>query len=184
MDSLSQLAEMLETPERSLRRAVALGAIRARRPGPRRLRLVEGEAEYLRRHWKVLSRTRAALRTEPNVRMAVLAGSTARGDDRPDSDIDLVVDLRAQKPLDHMRLAMRLEEKLGRAVDVADLHRLRAEPLSLLQLLDEGRVLVDREGNWAELRRKRSALYKRAMRAYERQRKQGATALGEVAGEG
>lgn len=177
MNSLSQLAELLEAPERSLRRAVSLGAIRAKRPGPRRLRLAKGEVDYLRRHWQLLAGAREALRTEPNVRMAVLAGSTARGDDRPDSDIDFVVDLRTAKPLDHMRLAMRLEEKLGRSVDVADLGPLRGEPLSLLQLLDEGRVLVDREEQWATLRGQRATIQKRAKRAYERQRRQTAAVL-------
>ena len=179
MTEIAELAKAIGASERSLRRAVALGGIRARRPGPRRLRLAAGEAEYLVRHWKLLVETREALRTEPRVRVAVLAGSTARGDDRPGSDIDLVVDIEDEKPLDRMRLGMRLADKLGRAVDVASLRQLRDEPLSLLQLLDEGRVLVDREGRWPEMRSERPAVYKRAKRAYERRWRLTAAALAE-----
>jgi predicted nucleotidyltransferase len=141
--------------------------------------LAEGEKEYLLLHWKLLVETREALRTEPRVRVAVLAGSTARGDDRPGSDVDLVVDLEDEKPLDRMRLGMRVADKLGRSVDIASLPRLRDEPLSLLQLLDEGRVLVDREGRWPEMRSERPVVYKRAKRAYERQQRLAAVALGE-----
>jgi|GEM_PF-174225 len=46
-------------------------------------------------------------------------GSTARGDARPDSDIDLLVDLEAGRSLlDHVGLWQDLEELLGRRVDV------------------------------------------------------------------
>lgn len=133
--------------------------------------------EYLVRHWSLLTGMREALRTEPKVRVAILAGSTARGDDRPDSDIDLVVELREERPLDRMRLGMRLRGKLGRDVDVANLQDVREEPLSLLQVLDEGRVLIDREGVWPEMRDRRPAIYKRAKRAYRRQQQRTASSL-------
>jgi predicted nucleotidyltransferase len=180
VNELAQLAKTLGAPERTLRRAVALGGIRGRRLSSRRLRLAEGEVDYLLGHWALLAASREALRTEPHVRVAILAGSTARGDDRTDSDVDLVVDLIEEKPLDRMRLGMRLADKLERAVDVASLRDLRGDPLSLLQLLDEGRVLVDREGRWPELRAQRPAVHKRAKRAYLRQQQQTAATL-EVA---
>ena len=44
--------------------------------------------------WSLLSALRRALRTEPNVRLAVVYGSFARGDDVSDSDLDLLVSLR------------------------------------------------------------------------------------------
>ena len=48
-----------------------------------------------------------------------LFGSAARGDDRPDSDIDLLVDFDQGSSLfDLMRMARELEALLGRAVDV------------------------------------------------------------------
>lgn len=171
MGVIGDLALDLEAPERTLRRAIADGAIRSRRLSARRLRLVDGELDYLRTHWWLLARLREAMRTEPSVELAVLSGSMARGDDHAHSDVDLAVWLRGGMPLDRMRLGMRLEEKLGLAVDVADLKQAQeGDPLSLLQILDEGRVIVDRNGTWPQLRGQRSAVYKRAARAYLKQR--------------
>jgi hypothetical protein len=46
-------------------------------------------------------------------------GSVARGDDRPDSDIDLLVDFAPDSSLfDLMQMARELEELLGHPVDV------------------------------------------------------------------
>ena len=48
-----------------------------------------------------------------------LFGSAARGEDRPDSDIDLLVDFDEDSSLfDLMRMSRELEALLGRAVDV------------------------------------------------------------------
>jgi hypothetical protein len=48
-----------------------------------------------------------------------LFGSTARGEDRPDSDLDVLVDLESGRSLiDHVALKQDLEELLGREVDV------------------------------------------------------------------
>jgi uncharacterized protein len=48
-----------------------------------------------------------------------LFGSVARGDDRPDSDIDLLVDFSQDSSLfDLMRMSRELEELLGHRVDV------------------------------------------------------------------
>lgn len=171
MGPIGQLAEELGAPERTLRRAVAAGTIRSRRLSERRLRLPEGEPAYLREHWPLISELRGTLRTEQGIRTAILAGSMARGDDHPHSDIDLVVELASRNPLDRLRLAMKLEEGLGRAVDVADMRQVRSDPLSLLQVLDEGRVIVDRDEIWWELQEQRPAIHKRATRAFDRQRK-------------
>ena len=46
-------------------------------------------------------------------------GSVARGDPRPDSDLDLLVDLEAGRTLlDHVALRQDLAQLLGRPVDV------------------------------------------------------------------
>ena len=46
-------------------------------------------------------------------------GSVARGDDRPDSDIDFLVDVQGQWSLfDHIGLIQDLEDLLGRKVDL------------------------------------------------------------------
>ena len=48
-----------------------------------------------------------------------LFGSVARGDDRPDSDIDFLIDFNQDSSLfDLMRMARELEELLGHRVDV------------------------------------------------------------------
>jgi uncharacterized protein len=48
-----------------------------------------------------------------------LFGSVARGDDRPDSDIDFLVDVQRQWSLfDHIGLIQDLEDLLGRKVDL------------------------------------------------------------------
>jgi predicted nucleotidyltransferase len=48
-----------------------------------------------------------------------LFGSGARGEDRPDSDVDLLVDFDSDSSLfDLIRLTRELEELLGRPVDV------------------------------------------------------------------
>jgi predicted nucleotidyltransferase len=169
MGAIGHLADALGAPERSLRRAVDVGAIHSRRLSERRLRLASGELDYLRVHWQLLAELRDALRTEPRVRLAVLAGSMARGDDHALSDVDLVVDLHSEKALDRTRLAIRLEEKLGRTVDVANWQQVLEDPLSLLQVLDEGRPIVDRDGVWRELRTQRAAIRKRAARSHRRQ---------------
>ncbi len=178
MSAVQELAAGLGASERTLRRAVALGTVRSRRLSARRLRLADGEVGYLRSHWGLLAELRSALRTEQRVRLAVLFGSTARGDDDALSDIDLLVDFADEKPLDRLSLGIRLADKLGRGVDVASRKRAEeSDPFFLLQALDEGRVLIDRNGEWIKLRHRRPALYKRAMRSYRRQQERADEAL-------
>lgn len=163
---LPTLAADLGADERTLRRAARRGTLRCRRPGPRQLELDAGELDYLRSHWELLRELTQALRTERNVRLAVLYGSTARGDDRRDSDIDLLVDLRAPTPGATSALAARFERALGRHVDVADLGRVEKDaPLLLLYALDEGRVLIDRDMQWPELLARRGGVARAAQRA-------------------
>src|SRR5438270_4891112 len=94
MAVLQALARDLGADERTLRRAVRGGIVRARRLTPRTLSLPDVEIEYLRGHWSLLTALRAALRTERNVRLAVLFGSVARGTERAHSDLDVLVVLR------------------------------------------------------------------------------------------
>jgi hypothetical protein len=105
MGTLQELASDLGAQERTLRRAVAQGTLRANRTGPRRLELEHGEREYLRVHWPLLSALRRALRTEQRVRLAVLYGSIARGDEDEDSDLDLLVSLAEAEPLSLSRVS-------------------------------------------------------------------------------
>jgi uncharacterized protein len=67
-----------------------------------------------------------------------LFGSAARGDDRPGSDIDLLVDFDQGSSLfDLMRMARELEALFGRAVDVVSAGGLKSrDRLILAQSVD------------------------------------------------
>lgn len=181
MGTLQRLATDLKVDERTLRRAVAQGTVHCRRHGPRRVKLPPGEAEYLRDYWELLAGLKRALRTERDVRLAVLYGSMARGDADPGSDLDLLVALSADDPPAPARLAIRLGEVTDRDVDVARLDRIEATaPLLLARVLDEGRVIVDRDGVWASIHRRRRAIRARAQRSYRRQMREAAQAIAEL----
>jgi predicted nucleotidyltransferase len=183
MGPIQQLAADLDTDERTLRRAVSQGTIRCRRLGPRRLSLDSVEHDYLRDHWQLLSEFRRALRTERRVRLAVLYGSLARGDEDESSDFDLLVSLAKSRPLESVSLAMGLERTTGRHVDLAHLPRIESDaPLLLDRILDEGRVLVDRDGLWQPLRARRRAIRARAKRSHRRQMSSAERAIEELIG--
>lgn len=168
MTELGSLAKEIGVSERTLRRAANEGTLRTRRPTPRRLEISQAERAYARRSWPLLSELRRVLRTEPNVRLVLLFGSTARGEDRPASDIDLVVQMR-EGGLDRMiDLALKLEEALGRQVDLVALEDARSNPRLLAEIVTEGRVVIDRDGGWPSLRAREAALRRSANRA-ERQ---------------
>lgn len=170
MGPIQELANELGAEERTLRRATAQGTLRARRTRPRRLQLAPGEREYLRTHWHLLAELRGILRTQREVRLAVLYGSVARGDEDDDSDFDLLVSFAPGRAPADSDVADRVAEIVNRRVDLADLWRVESgAPLLLDRVLDEGRVLVDRDGHWAELQQRRIAIRARARRAYRRQ---------------
>ncbi len=110
------------------------------------------EREYVRRSWKLLSALRGALRTEHNVRFALLFGSAARGTDAPGSDIDVLVALRDPDLERVVELATKLTAETGRRVDVVRLEAAESEPSFLADVIADGRVLVDREQLWPRLR--------------------------------
>ena len=59
------------------------------------------------------------LAREHGARNVRLFGSAARGEDRPDSDLDLLVDMDDGRSLvDHVALKQDLEDLLGREIDV------------------------------------------------------------------
>lgn len=181
MGTIQQLAENLDADERTLRRAVAQGTVRCHRPGPRRVKLLPEEEAYLWDHWDLLSGLKRALRTERDVRLAVLYGSIARGDADAGSDLDLLVTLSHDDPLATMQLALRLGDAVAREVDVARLDRIEANaPLLLARVLDEGRVIVDRDDLWSSLRQRRRAIRARAQRSYRRQMDEAAQAIAEL----
>jgi len=60
----------------------------------------------------------------PDIKLAILFGSVARGNERPDSDVDIAV--AGSRPLDaalQMRLIESLAATVGRPVDLVDLRK-------------------------------------------------------------
>jgi predicted nucleotidyltransferase len=133
------------------------------------------EREYVRRSWKLLSAMRASLRTEHNVRLALLFGSAARGTDTLGSDVDVLVALRDPDLERMVELADKLTVATGRRVELVRLEDAKAEPSFLADLIADGRVLVDREGLWTRLRSREPSLRRAALRA-QMQRSQAALA--------
>jgi predicted nucleotidyltransferase len=159
---LQLLARELGADERSLRRAVEVGALRGHRPSQRRFEIDEAEKAYLRVHWPLLSGLRAALRTEPNVRTAVLFGSVARGNDSEVSDLDLLVELNDDSAAGAAQLEARLVRRFDREVQVIRLSEAQGKWPFLYTVLQEGRPVLDRDGTWARLGKRQPQLRKRA----------------------
>jgi predicted nucleotidyltransferase len=175
MAELTLLAEEVGVSERTLRRAVNEGSLRGTRPSPRKLRLSLSERGYIRRSWPLISALRTALRTEPNVRFALLFGSAARGTDTSASDVDILVHVRDASLERIVELGAKLTEIVGRRVDVVRLQDAEAEPSFLADVASNGRVLVDREGLWPRLGPREATLRERGRR-YEAQRAEAALA--------
>ena len=158
MTELALLAREVGVHERTLRRAIAEGSLRGVRPTPRTLDISLSEREYVRRSWKLLSALRAALRTEHNVRFALLFGSVARGTSAPGSDVDVLVSLRDPDLERVVELSAKLTAATGRRVDVVRLQDAEREPSFLADVIADGRVLVDRERVWPRLRSREPSL--------------------------
>jgi predicted nucleotidyltransferase len=163
---LEELAREVEVHERTLRRAVSGGLIRARRPSSHRLALSERETAWVRSHWPLVGRLLAALRTEPNVELGVLFGSVARGTDVEGlSDVDLLVELRRSSPGALEALRGRLGERVQANVELVPLEAARRDPILLSEVLRDGRPMVDRAGIWPGLQAQRDRTAAQADRA-------------------
>ncbi|HSZ12945.1 MAG TPA: nucleotidyltransferase domain-containing protein [Solirubrobacteraceae bacterium] len=176
---LEQLAGEVGVHERTLRRATAGGLIRAHRPSSRRLSLSEQEMAWVRSRWPVVSRLLAALRTEPNVELAVLFGSVARGTDvQGVSDVDLLIDLRRPAPGALEALRQRLEEQLHATIELIPLKAALRDPGLLSEILRDGRPLVDRGEIWPGLWTQRARTRAQADRADLKLHEQARAAVG------
>lgn len=65
-----------------------------------------------------LRRERAHLFPRYALTSMAVFGSTARGENRPDSDVDIMVEFDTTKDYDFLELAEELERMLGRKVDL------------------------------------------------------------------
>jgi predicted nucleotidyltransferase len=167
MESLRRVASELLIPERTLRRAAADGLVHGERVSPRRFRISFREEAYLRSHWELLRALRGALRTEPNVRLALLFGSTATGSDDERSDVDVLVALNDPNVGRLAELTERLSRRIGREVQLVRLSEAQNSPVLMVDVIDQGRVLVDRDDLWAGLR-KAAQRWRRLARGVER----------------
>lgn len=158
--ALTETAEALHCDERTLRRYANQGLLRGERGGRRELRLPYGEERYLREHWRLLSGLRRGLRTEHGVRLAVLFGSTATGDDRPGSDVDLLIEHSTGSLQQVVGLRRRLQNYVERPIHLVLLDDARESPVLLADILREGRVIVDRDGTWRRLVRHRRSVFR------------------------
>jgi predicted nucleotidyltransferase len=161
---LGHTAATLDVSERTLRRYINDGLLNARRVGSQ-LELAPQEERYLRSHHDLLRDLRMTLRTERNVRLAVLFGSTATGDDGEDSDVDLLVAVANDHPRSLMSLRRRLQAALDRQVHLVSLEDAKQAPSLLADILAEGRIVIDRDDLWAPLFNDRDHVAKRAAQA-------------------
>jgi predicted nucleotidyltransferase len=182
MTELAFLADELGVHERTLRRAVAQESLRAVRPTPRTLQIPVSERQYVRRSWTLLSALRRALRTEHNVRFALLFGSVARGTDALGSDVDVLVALRDSRLERIVELSAKLTAATGRRVDVVRLEDAQSEPSFLADVVAEGRVLVDREGLWSRLRSREPSLRREGQRSDARRARAALAGLDRMLG--
>lgn len=162
MTALGLLAEELGVSERTLRRAVDEGTLRANRPTPRTLELALAERRYARRAWPLIATLRESVRTERNVRFAMLFGSAATGTAQPTSDVDLLVDLGEGGLERLVDLSRMLTTDAGRPVDLVRLSDAERDPAFLAAVLAHGRVLVDREARWPRLRERENTIGREA----------------------
>lgn len=145
-----------------MRRAAAEGLIHGERLSERRFTTTLREEAYLRIHWPLLSSLRLALRTEPNVRAAVLFGSFAVGQESEHSDVDLLVWMRDGSALAVASLAGRLRDRIGREVQLVRVEDAQRSPTLMVDALAGGRVLVDRDGMWPDVKAAEGSWRRRA----------------------
>ena len=75
------------------------------------------------------------------VKRASLFGSTARGEDREGSDINILVEIGGRMSLlDFVALKLELEEALGRRVDLVEYHAIK--PRLRRRILEEQVVII------------------------------------------
>ena len=82
---------------------------------------------------RVLSENKAGLQKAFKVRKLALFGSYARGDQREDSDIDILVDVDPSIGLDFVTLCETIERLLGMHADVVSSRAIRPSSRTLIE---------------------------------------------------
>jgi len=114
----------------------------------------EPSGDSASRHGRSVETTiRRVLERHPDTRLAILFGSFATGRVRPDSDLDVAVDVgRPLTAEEKIRFIGDLALEIGRPVDLIDLNTV-GEPL-LGQIVVRGRRLMGSDTRYAELIRR------------------------------
>lgn len=100
---------------------------------------------------EMLERLKQQASTWPELKLAVLFGSTARGKARPKSDVDLGILLDPYSPELRFRVEADLARAAGRPVDVILLDG--APPLLRFEIAREGVLLFQREDHlWTDFK--------------------------------
>jgi predicted nucleotidyltransferase len=99
----------------------------------------------------LLDRLRERAASLPELKLAVLFGSTARGQARKGSDVDLALLVDPDTPDARRKALIELERVAGRAVDAVYLNE--APPLLRFEISRDGVLLLEREeGLWTDFR--------------------------------
>ena len=91
---------------------------------------------------------KAKLTASPQVALAVVFGSVARGEARPASDIDLLVVIREEAPEAVRVLRDELESRVGRTVQITHLDEVWSATDLMPDVAAHGRLLVDLDDRW------------------------------------
>jgi predicted nucleotidyltransferase len=91
---------------------------------------------------------KASLTASPRVALAVVFGSVARGEARPDSDIDLLVVIRDETPEAVWELRDELETRVERTVQITHLDEVWSATDLMPDVAAHGRLLVDLDDRW------------------------------------
>ena len=99
----------------------------------------------------LLERLREHLAADPEVRLAALFGSQARGEERAGSDVDVAILLAEDSSAERREVEAALARALGREVDV--IHLPDAPPLLRFEIARDGILLVERDlHSWVDFR--------------------------------
>lgn len=100
---------------------------------------------------QLLARLAAAARQQPEIALAVVFGSLARGEAGAQSDVDVAIDLACADASRRGAIEAELGRAAGREIDLVDLDG--APPQLRFEIARDGRLLYERAPHaWADFR--------------------------------
>ena len=82
---------------------------------------------------KLLSQNKGQLENRFKVRRMALFGSYARGDQKPESDVDILVDIDPSVGLEFVTLAEQIEQLLGLPVELVSRRSIKPKKLKYIE---------------------------------------------------